>query len=285
MRLNLHLTHWSLLFITLISSCFLFYVVASENAKYVTKHLNDASGPSNIHNPTPLNLETSSAEASAKTSIYEETGQQNAAGVEIKHDKNSLNVDKNDKILPNYKKVKKLILEQQTTTLKRDNIDIPITSEPSPVEVNIVSSPAEENSFKHSETNDDEINKKSSDSVLNDDDDVNNNNDNSNSVENKNLFNTIDIDSVNVKANNEIHSSIEEPIEQNSPQQVPDVEETAERGTIIQQHVQDDNADMANGDNMLTIAILSCDTIKITFFNYLANYNSSDFIVKYLLFV
>ncbi|XP_023292066.2 uncharacterized protein LOC111675524 isoform X1 [Lucilia cuprina] len=254
MRLNLHLTHWSLLFITLISSCFLFYVVASENAKYVTtKHLKDDSEPSNIHNPTPLNLETSSAETqdSAKTESYKEVGQQNAAvnaaGVEIKHDKNSLNEDKNDKILPNYKKVKKLILEQQPTPLKRDNIDTPITSE-ARVEVNIISSPAEENSFKNSETNNDndKINKKSSDSVLIDDV-IKNNDINSNSVENKNLFNTIDIDSANVKANNEIHSSIEEPIEQNSPQQVPDVEETAERGTIVQQHVQDDNADMANG--------------------------------------
>ncbi|XP_065356671.1 SUN domain-containing ossification factor isoform X2 [Calliphora vicina] len=247
MRLNLHLTHWSLLFITLISSCFLFYVVASENAKYVTtKHLRDASVASNAHiPPTHPSTATSSTTAATNTPTLQSAGVTNApaAGDQRNDDKNALNEDKNDKILPNYKKVKKLISEQQPASLQND--DIASTTEPSPPEAHILSTPSVMTSVEHSEMTD-EIIKSSSDSVFDGDDD--DNNINSNSVDNKNVFNTIDTtDSENVKANNEIHSSIEEPTDTNSPQQVPDVEQPAEQGIIIQQHVQDDNADMANG--------------------------------------
>ncbi|KAM7353796.1 uncharacterized protein ACRADG_005728 isoform 2-T2 [Cochliomyia hominivorax] len=271
MRLNLHLTHWSLLFITLISSCFLFYVVASENAKYVTtKHLKDASMASNTHMPlstttTSTSSTTPSSSSAPSTTATETTTQRQqkirntpATGINTHNrnknvNKNSISEDEklNNKILPNYKKVKKLIAEYIPLPLKSDtnpeNTPPPSTSSNNDDDKVLASTSLNRN------VNNDEI-IKSSDSIVHDNDNDNNNDDdNSNNdndiVENKNVFNTIVLNE-NLNTNNdEIHSSIEDfKQQQKQPQQVPDVDYTIhQHHQQQQQYVQDDNADMANG--------------------------------------
>lgn len=204
------------------------------------------------HAPMPSSTNPTTSPITTET----ESSNTPAAATETENDKNSLNEeDNNDKILPNYKKVKKLIADYIPKSLKSVKIE---PSEPPPT--NLASS---DDAVQHltstslvEEDNSVEIIKASSSDSNNIHDDNDNNDVNSNNdrVENKNLFNTIDLQNNNNKMNantnndnNEIHSSVDE---QQKKHQVPDVEHSIDLGNIQeqqQQFIQDDNADMANG--------------------------------------
>ncbi|XP_058979876.1 uncharacterized protein LOC101893309 isoform X2 [Musca domestica] len=124
MRFNLLWTHWSLLFITLISSCFLFYVVASENVRQqhaVThEYINSNNKKSTTTNDATLasdyspNSASPSPPAAATTRSNVDRGEASIKSADylIKNNKPPLNGNRRAKtlnILPNYKKVKKLL--------------------------------------------------------------------------------------------------------------------------------------------------------------------------------
>ncbi|KAL9926424.1 uncharacterized protein ACN2A1_000006 isoform 2-T2 [Glossina fuscipes fuscipes] len=103
MRMDLHLTHWSLLFVTL--SCFLFYVFASESAKYV----NQAA--------SAINNEEADALAAVVKDVNEVVA--DVLGNEISSDEAS-----NQETIPNLEKIDKL---SQSSILMRESS---ITSSP-----------------------------------------------------------------------------------------------------------------------------------------------------------
>ncbi|KAI9575246.1 hypothetical protein GQX74_014617 [Glossina fuscipes] len=101
--MDLHLTHWSLLFVTL--SCFLFYVFASESAKYV----NQAA--------SAINNEEADALAAVVKDVNEVVA--DVLGNEISSDEAS-----NQETIPNLEKIDKL---SQSSILMRESS---ITSSP-----------------------------------------------------------------------------------------------------------------------------------------------------------
>ncbi|XP_073827011.1 uncharacterized protein isoform X2 [Musca autumnalis] len=139
MRCNLLWTYWSLLFITLISSCFLFYVVASENAKQqhtVThgyKQKNDATLASD-YSPNSAPTITPTIRTTKNDDGREEEENIKSADYLSKNNKPpTINGHGNRRaktinILPNYKKVKKLIGFPSTTPTSATPSSIPAPS-------------------------------------------------------------------------------------------------------------------------------------------------------------
>ena len=243
---------------------------------------------SNGHKPPTLASTLSSASStSVPTTTTSSTFQKTSDAATAATDEQSkleyeiLNEENNVKILPNYKKVKKLVLPQtqvetspsSTSTTTTDTPLLPIDTDIMPdialsleshvvpsslmpsIETNVAG--GIEGSIVSANNDDDDDLKKSSDS----DDSVlidNNNSDSDNdrnsdvNVENKNVFNTIKELNSNENANSNIHSSIElktqDTVVTQQSHQVPDAEqpESAEHG-IKPKHVQDDKAEMTNG--------------------------------------
>lgn len=203
-------------FFSLFCSCFLLYVVANENDKYVTTEspATDATMAADALQ-TSYNADTPTTTRKPEQNLLKHAP---AAGDQNLRPEKSLNVDNNDIILPNYKKIKKFPSEPDLKVLPYQ------TQEQ-------VSSPSVVRSVKSDVKTSDEI-IRSSDSVSEDLDNKNTRN----NAENKNVYNSF--------AKNEINPTqpaIELSTEEREiPKQVPDVEQQF----IKKQHEpEDDKAD------------------------------------------
>uniref|UniRef100_A0A1A9WM19 Uncharacterized protein n=1 Tax=Glossina brevipalpis TaxID=37001 RepID=A0A1A9WM19_9MUSC len=144
MQMDVHLTHWSLFFVIL--SCFLFYVFASESAKYVTNQAASA-----------INNEA----ADALRAVVDNT---NEIVADVLNREGEVPIEEfsNQKTMPNLEEINKF--SQPSIPISEPSITSSPLKEwensPGPVKVSIDALPsdsANKNNVKNSKTNNDEI--------------------------------------------------------------------------------------------------------------------------------